>query len=323
MIRLSHWIRTATEKWHERSGRDPSVRPIDGYPSSIVDAQGCEFSSEIRYHIGYAYHLSRHGLLRRTISCQDTSCFYWFSPQHIERDTHRGPVKHFASVDQVPGETPALNRWNLPDFRAQYQSRLDFGFDRMLLPLFNTRKGVSHGRPINFFSQKFLTRLAKLVQGKFQLVYFGPPRSANTGSANFGSANKESEDDGSACVGDTLVCDETEHALRSFGVVMGDELFAATGQSTLGITYNEFQLTLLAQSPIRIASQSDTGCLNAMFPGHLFVARRRDASTFVETCNDLQRAVGSTITMLEDEFILLHHLVNYLGGGSSSAKKAA
>ena len=120
------------------------------------------------------YHLYRHGLLQRTISCRDTACFYWFSPRHVEQYQKRRWVPHYESVDQVPHEPPAFNRWNVPDFQMRYQAVVNFGFDQMILPIFNKYNHEWNGPPVNYLTADSLLEIARELSGRFQLVYFRP-----------------------------------------------------------------------------------------------------------------------------------------------------
>lgn len=290
MSRLSRWIRQTSEDWNRRRGIDPHVRPVDGYPSSIVDTQACPFSLEMYYHVGYAYHLHRHGLLRRTISCIDTRCFYWFSPDHHERYTRRVASDHFRSIDQVPHQPPAWNRWKVPDFQSQYESCLRFDFDRPILPIFNKYNNERNGIAENFLSRDVLRHLIDRLSSRFQIVYFRPVDEVTRDEATILDLREKDElvDNGVVLAEDLLF-----HFQKRRGMDAG-----------LPQTYNLLQLCVIAQSPLRIAVQGGATYLNAMFPGRVFVLHRFGNEVELGTYRLLQKAAGVSIRVFDHEFEL-------------------
>ncbi|NND98456.1 MAG: hypothetical protein HKN47_14140 [Pirellulaceae bacterium] len=264
---------------------DPSVQPIAGYPSSIVDSYGCEFGFEMYYHIAYAYHLHRRGLLTKTISCRDTKCFYWFSDNHEERYQRRDWVAHYPCIAQTPHQTPDFSRWTVPDFRGHYRGQVDFGFQRPLLLVFNKYNGEWFGPPVNYLSKDQLVGLADWARDRYQMVYFRPTR-------------KIVEDNS-----DVFDLDEKQ-TLSQMGVVMAESLHDKYSQ----LTFNEFQLCLLAQADQRIAVQGGATYLNALFPGDLLILHRRGEESERGTYEHFKRMAVDTVDVFDDDHQLIETL---------------
>ena len=262
-----------------------SVRPIPGYPSSVVDSYGCEFGFEMYYHIAYAYHLHRKGLLTKTVSCQDTSCFYWFSPNHVEAYEKRQWVADYPCIAQHPHDAPDFDRWMVPDFQLRYHGQVDFGFDKPPLLIFNKYNSEWHGPPVNFLSKGWLQSFAEATQDRFQIVYCRPTSK--------------------------IVADESEmfelqekNDLAEMGVVMVEELHELHPH----LTFNALQLHLISQASLRIAVQGGATYLNALLPGDLYVLHRRGAETAARTYEHLTRLAVDKISVSDDEQDLLRCL---------------
>ncbi len=266
---------------------DTSVQPVLGYPSAIVDSQGCEFGFEMYYHIAYAYHLHSRGLLKKTISCRDTNCFYWFSPEHVERYDRRGWVPKYRSIAQQPHQAPDFSRWKVPDFRGRYHDRVEFGCSHPLLLIFNKYNGEWQGPPVNFLSKQQLLQIAAWAADRYQVVYFRPV---------------------SKIVADDSVVFELDEKqeLAQHGVVMAEALH----EKYPHLSFNEFQLCLLAQSDCRIAVQGGATYLNALFPGDLYVLHRQGAETDADTYEHLKRMPVSNLDVFQDEDVLFQTLVD-------------
>ena len=257
------------------------LRAIGRYPSSIIDSQACEFGFEMYYHIGYAYHLFQKGLLRQSISCCDTACFYWFSPKHIERYKKRSFIGKNYSIDQVNFAPPDFSRWQVPNFADRYKNRVEFGFSLPLLLIFNKYNVEWDGPPINYFSKEFLISVAKQLRGRMQIVYVRPTTAI---------VHDHSE-----------VLDLQEKAeLARQDVILAEDLHARYSH----LTFNELQLCLLAQSPLRFAVQGGACYLNALFPGKLAVLHRKGQEKGAGTYGTFLQMNTDTVYVEENETAL-------------------
>ncbi len=264
------------EKWF-----NPSVRPVGRYPSCIVDTQGCEFGFEIYYHIPYAYHLHRMGMLRKTISCQDTSHFYWFSPEHIEKYDRRKVVLEYPSIKQVAFDPPEFDRWDAPDFHARFRDVVDFGFSKPLLLVFNKYNSEWDGPPINYLSKESLNVIAESVRDHYQMIYFRP-------TSKIVHDNSE------------LLDLQEKESLMERGVIMAEDLHDEYPQ----LSFNAFQLCLLANTSLRISVQGGATYMNSLFPGQLFVLHRRGREMESNTYEHLRRLGVDELRVFDDEAIL-------------------
>lgn len=260
---------------------NPSVRPVGRYPSSIVDSQACEFGFEIYYHIPYAYHLHRMGLLTKTISCRDTRQFYWFSPEHIEAYERRKVILEFPSIGQIAFQPLAFDRWEAPDFYQRYANVVCFGFAKPLLLVFNKYNSEWDGPPINFLSKELLISIAQRVRGRYQMVYCRPTSKIVLDNSQL------------------LDLDEKQR-LQDHGVVMAETLH----DSYSHLSFNEFQLCLLASSRLRISVQGGATYLNSLFPGRLFVLHRRGKELEANTYQHLERLGVDELNVFDDEQLL-------------------
>lgn len=246
ITRLGRHIMAARNRWNEsRRG------PIE------VDSQGCEFGFEMYYHIGYAYHAYLQGRLTKTISCKDTSCFYWFSPQHEERYAKRGWVDWYNRFEHAPHQPPRFDRWETPNFKAKYADKINFGFKRPVIAVFNKYNIEWDSRPTNFLPKEWLLDLADRCDDQFDIVYFRPVSQIVQDHSELLELNEKEE-------------------LSRQGVHLIEDLFT---QHSSSVTFNELQLCVLANADVRVAVQGGATYLNALFPGKLAIFHRKGAET--------------------------------------------
>ena len=287
MQKNKRWKKWCSQLKYMMSMPYPCFKPEDGYPSRIVDSQGCEFGFEMYYHVPYAYHLYKQGLLRKTVSCRDTRCFYWFSPHHEELYTSRQYVWEFPCVGQIAFDPPALDRWESPEFQTHYANRVAFNFERPLLLIFNKYNSEWARRPVNYLCRNMLAQMASDLRDHYQLVYLRPT--------------------------DEIVGDEAlpldlreKKLLQQQGVLLAETLHAQHPE----LTYNELQLCLLAQSKLRIATQGGAAYLNAFFPGETFVLHRYGFETDAHTYEYLSKLAGNSYRLFESETELWETLLS-------------
>ena len=262
-----------------------SLRPLGDYPSSVVDSQGCEFGYEMFYHLPYANHLAKLGVLDRTVSCLGTKCFYFFSPEHHEVHEKRDFVKYFDSIQQVPHERPDFTRWDPPDFVGHYGNTIDFGFDKPPLLIFNKFNNEFYHPPINFLSSHFLHRLIDATQNRFTIIYNRPISHIVHDHMPLGDLNEK-------------------EGLKDRGVVMAEDLY----EQHRHLSFNEFQLCLLSASTFRISAQGGAAYLNAFFPGRLMIYHRFGAEQIHGNYDDYPRMGVTDLTLHNCEFEMLDQL---------------
>ena len=255
-----------TNSWADLRGK-----PIE------IDSEGCEFGFEMYYHIGYAYHAHQQGRLAKTISCRDTRCFYWFSPDHEERYERRENVDWFKHFHHKAHAPPRFHRWQIPNFKSQYKDAIAFGFERPVIAVFNKYNSEWVEPPTNFLSKPWLIEFVRRHRQKFDIVYARP-------------TSKIVHDNS-----DVLDLDEKED-LKNEGAFLIEDLHTKYSD----VSFNEFQLCVLANADIRVAVQGGTSYLNALFPGHLAVLHRKGLESKYGSYNRFPRMAGATVHATSD-----------------------
>jgi hypothetical protein len=278
-------VNRAHRIWNRLRGK-PNVRPRGEIPSTVIDTQGCEFGYEMFYHVPYAHYLARQGILEKTISCLATQCFYWFSPDHQEVYDQRGWVKRYDSLQQKPHQRPDFSRWEPPDFHSRYSSRLKFPFEKPLLLIFNKYNVEWDHPPVNFLSRGVLKKIVAGMADRFQIVYLRPTRDVILDHMPLGELNEK-------------------EMLRARGVVMGEDLYDDYRQ----VSFNEFQLCLLAQSKLRVSVQGGSAYMNAFFPGNLLILHRFGQEMKHQNYDDFQRMGATRVAVFNHEDSLLDDLL--------------
>ncbi len=140
-----------------------------------IDFQG-EFDQEIRYVIPFAYWHFLNGTLAKTISCKNTSDFYFFSENHEEKYTERVWQKSYDTYD-VPNMTHSASfsykKWARVPFKKHYANDR-FKFEKPILVIANKYNIEWDQPPINFFSIELLNKLIIGLKDKFQIIYNRP-----------------------------------------------------------------------------------------------------------------------------------------------------
>lgn len=140
-----------------------------------ISFQG-EFDQEIRYVIPFAYWHFLNGTLRNTVSCKNTSDFYFFSENHEEKYTERVWQKSYDTYD-VPNMTHSASfsytKWARVPFK-QYYANSTFKFGKPILVIANKYNIEWDKPPINFFSIELLNKLIVVLKNKFQIIYNRP-----------------------------------------------------------------------------------------------------------------------------------------------------
>jgi len=141
----------------------------------IIDYQG-EFDQEIRYVIPFAYWHHLNGTLAKTISCKNTSDFYFFSQHHEEKYAERVWQKSYDNYD-VPNMTHSASfsfkKWAKVPFKKYYANDV-FRYQKPILIIANKYNIEWDQPPINFFSIATLGTIINLLKNKYQIIYNRP-----------------------------------------------------------------------------------------------------------------------------------------------------
>lgn len=135
-----------------------------------------EFGYELISSLPYAYNLHMQGKLRATISGKDTSCLYYFSPNHTEIDEKRSysNVKKMmiAGFPNISIHKSSLDweSFSPPNIKGFYSSSA-ITFEKPTVVICNRINDEWNGEPINFIDYETLESLFSLLKDKYQVIY--------------------------------------------------------------------------------------------------------------------------------------------------------
>lgn len=144
-------------------------------PYKVIDYQS-EFQQELLYVLPFAYWHHQNGTLKQTISCTGTAPFYFFSPNHVERYTHRDWRTAYERYD-VPNmphsPTFGFSKWTRVPLKSQYRNDW-FVYDKPLLVIANKYNIEWDKPPVNYLDLPTLDRIIGTLHDRFQIVYNRP-----------------------------------------------------------------------------------------------------------------------------------------------------
>src|SRR3972149_9535460 len=137
-----------------------------------------EFTIELVAAIPYAYWLYKNNLLEQTVSCKDTKCFYYFSPNHQEKWKERDywfkdeTEEEKLPIGDIHIESPDFeSQWLLPPYKEKYQNDI-FVFDKPLLIVSNKyNMEWNNKKPIHYFDCICLYDMLIMLKDKYQIIY--------------------------------------------------------------------------------------------------------------------------------------------------------
>lgn len=215
-----------------------------------TDFQG-EFDQEIRYVIPFAYWHHLNGTLKKTISCKNTSDFYFFSPHHEETYSERIWQKSYGKYD-VPNMTHSVGfskqKWAKVPYKKYYANDI-FTYDKPVLVIAN-KYNVEWGQaPINFLSIDLLDKIIFQLKDKFQIIY-NRPLSTQIVSDN----------------SDILDLNEYDWLIESHPeVILINDLFSKNKSSVN--SFNHLQMLVYANCEHFISVHGGTAALSSCFEG--------------------------------------------------------
>lgn len=140
----------------------------------IINSYNIEFGYELIAVIPYAYYWYKQKQLKRTISGKDTSCLYYFSPDHVENPERRSwyNTKKAIRIPNISIHKPVLDKsqWESPPYKQVYQND-QFKFDKPTLVVTNKYNREWGQDPINYFDHEALRWIFDTFQDQYQIVY--------------------------------------------------------------------------------------------------------------------------------------------------------
>ena len=144
--------------------------------NKTVNSNCPEFGYELLSAVPYAYNLHLKGELKDTISGFDTSCLYFFSPNHVETDCKRS-WDNMNKLWSTNFPNIHIHRkdldWDLftpPPLKEFYKSS-KIEFEKETVVIFN-RYNYEWGRPpINYLDLPTLEKLFTMLEDKYQVIY--------------------------------------------------------------------------------------------------------------------------------------------------------
>lgn len=221
-----------------------------------------EFTLELYGAIPYAYWLYKHDMLKKTISCKDTKCFYYFSPNHKEKYDKRWwdypateKEKGWSQYQNINIEGIVFDRqWLLPPYKEVYSGLEDFNFNKPLLVITNKCNSEWGHVPIHYFSAETLAILFENLKDKYQIIYNRPFRTIIMDNSSIFFLPRE---------------DETLEAYPE--VVTTDQLYQ---EWKYKYTFNHLQLKLYANCNKFISVVGGAAALCTLFGGTIIVQVR-------------------------------------------------
>ena len=257
-----------------------------------TDFQG-EFDQELRYVIPFAYWHYLNGTLKKTISCKNTSDFYFFSANHEERYPERIWQKSYENFD-VPNMTHSISfsmtKWAKVPYKKYYANRI-FTYDKPILVIankFNIEWGES---PINFLSLEILDAIIYQLKDKFQIIYNRPL------SSQIVSDNSE-----------ILDLNEHDWLKRTHpDVILMNELFV--DKQSVVTSFNHLQMLVYANCEHFISVHGGTAALASCFEGTNIILSKRGIEHALGEYNTIIPALSdATILHAKTELELMHFL---------------
>ena len=260
-----------------------------------TDFQG-EFDQELRYVIPFAYWHYLNGTLKKTISCKNTSDFYFFSDDHEERYLERIWQKSYENFD-VPNMTHSISfsktKWASVPYKKHYANSI-FLYNKPILVIAN-KYNIEWGEsPINFLSIKMLDAVIVRLKHKFQIIYNRPL------SSQIVSDNSE-----------ILDLNEHDWLKRTYpDVILMNDLFV-DNQSTV-TSFNHLQMLVYANCEHFISVHGGTAALASCFEGTNIILSKRGIEHALGEYNTIIPALsGATILHAKTELQLMHFLTSH------------
>lgn len=259
-------------------------------PYKVIRAR-CEFGPELKFYVPFAYWHWKRGTLLRTESCKDTSAFYFFSPNHIEHDRHRGWV---ASESDIPNSEDHgfwfnLQKWNTVPFREEFKGDLKLSVKKPLLIISNKYNTEWNKHPINYIGIETLEALYKKYSKTHTIVYNRP------------LANRITQDNS------TVLNLEEGGFLQTKcpEVVIAEALYANSMDQFR--SFNHFQLALYAQCSRFISVQGGNSVLASFFGGvNLVLCKEGLEINFREYERFYPKLSGANVIRCNSDAELLH-----------------
>lgn len=131
-----------------------------------------EFGHECLSVIPYAYALSVKGILKKTVSFQDTGSLYYFSGHHEELDLKRMPEKNTSPLPVLkPNHSDVKGlQWEPPPYKTVYQGA-NFGFQKPPLIISNKYNSEWDHAPVNYFDLDMLENMIEILRDHYQIIY--------------------------------------------------------------------------------------------------------------------------------------------------------
>lgn len=252
-----------------------------------------EFGWELLKAVPYAHSLHIKGIPFKTISCRDTRCLYYFSPDHEERHQRREMMSGSHWYDPMPfgsihrGKPPDRNHWSPPPYKEFYRDRLPQ--EKPAVVISNKYNVEWDGPPINFISRECLVKLVETLGARYRVYYNRPTSIVEDNSPNLDLGEKETV----RAAGATLV--EDEHQRRG-----------------AGMTFNEFQMCLLAGCERFISVQGGTSILSSYFGGTNLILTKRGPELEWGSYSWYPLLSGCDVRVLGDEEGLVEAAASWL-----------
>lgn len=259
-----------------------------------VNSFGIEFGYELIAVIPYAYFLHTKGLLKNTISCEDTKDLYYFSPQHEENNVSRSWNNQRKALEAFPNAN--IHRYEL-DERQWLPPPYKTHFKNELVPInkmavVSNKKNDEWGRGvINNLANEDLIIIFNRLRSRGYEIYYN--------STYLLDDNKEYDD-----IVPQLEQKGIRKILSDYGVKTIGEL--ATER---GLSYNRMQLALYPHVDLFVSIQGGSSILSSYFGGdNIIYAVEGGELTYNSYNNWYHKFGGSNISHVDNYKTLMDRL---------------
>jgi len=218
-----------------------------------------EFCFIIWHYTPIAYDLHLKGKLTSTNSKIGTSPLFYFSPNHTESKVHNWHMENYQPYYQLD-DVKIKDGWTPPPYKEQFKND-KFVYDKPILTI-NNKSTIEWERGLfNYFNLESLDRIFEEFSEDYQIIYIRPPH-GDTQSYQHDQGVKTMD------IGDIQLIKE-----KYPNIITIEDLITENPD----LSYNELQMSVLANSDRHIAAAGGDAAIAAYFGGDLLIYRNKSA----------------------------------------------
>jgi hypothetical protein len=248
-----------------------------------------EFGWELLKAIPYAYSIHLKGLPLKTISCADTKCLYYFSKNHEERYKKRSGMSGTHWDSPLPFNTihrrraPEGEWWTPPPYKEVYKNTIKQEKPGVVI---SNKYNMEWGKPpINYISKKGIVEMVETLKSRYKVYYNRPIGIIADNSKTFDLGEK----------------DEAKKA----GAILLEEEYENQRDS---MTFNQFQMAVLASCDKFVSVQGGTSILSSYFGGTNLILAKAGQELKHNSYSWYKRLSGCKVKVFREEKKIIESL---------------